>query len=48
MPYRIALIPGDGIGLEVVPEGVRVLKELAGRFRSRSSSPTFPIPASIT
>ncbi|SDX67741.1 tartrate dehydrogenase/decarboxylase / D-malate dehydrogenase [Saccharopolyspora shandongensis] len=23
--YRIAVIPGDGIGKEVVPEGVRVL-----------------------
>jgi tartrate dehydrogenase/decarboxylase/D-malate dehydrogenase len=30
--YKIALIPGDGIGLEVVPEGVRVLRALAGRF----------------
>jgi tartrate dehydrogenase/decarboxylase/D-malate dehydrogenase len=28
--HRIALIPGDGIGREVVPEGVRVL-EAAGR-----------------
>ncbi len=28
--HRIALIPGDGIGHEVVPEGVRVLEE-AGR-----------------
>jgi tartrate dehydrogenase/decarboxylase / D-malate dehydrogenase len=28
--YRIALIPGDGIGKEVVPEGMRVL-EAAGR-----------------
>jgi tartrate dehydrogenase/decarboxylase/D-malate dehydrogenase len=28
--HRIALIPGDGIGKEVVPEGVRVL-EAAGR-----------------
>ena len=28
--YRIALIPGDGIGQEVVPEGVRVL-EAAGK-----------------
>ena len=24
--YRIAVIPGDGIGKEVVPEGCRVLK----------------------
>ena len=28
--YRIATIPGDGIGIEVVPEGIRVL-EAAGR-----------------
>ena len=27
--YRIALIPGDGIGKEVVPEGVRVLEAAA-------------------
>ena len=30
--YRIATIPGDGIGKEVVPEGVRVL-EAAARKR---------------
>lgn len=30
--YRIACIPGDGIGKEVVPEGVRVLKAAAFRF----------------
>ena len=29
MAYSIALIPGDGIGKEVIPEGVRVLKALA-------------------
>jgi tartrate dehydrogenase/decarboxylase / D-malate dehydrogenase len=29
-PHRIAVIPGDGIGKEVVPEGVRAL-EAAGR-----------------
>ena len=29
MPIRIAVIPGDGIGQEVVPEGVRVLDRLA-------------------
>jgi tartrate dehydrogenase/decarboxylase / D-malate dehydrogenase len=27
--YRIAVIPGDGIGKEVVPEGIRVLDRLA-------------------
>ena len=31
-PYRIAVIPGDGIGKEVMPEGVRVLKAAAERF----------------
>jgi tartrate dehydrogenase/decarboxylase/D-malate dehydrogenase len=30
--YRIALIPGDGIGREVVPEGVRVLEAVSSRF----------------
>ncbi len=30
--YRIAVIPGDGIGKEVVPEGVRLLEKAAGRF----------------
>ncbi len=30
--YRIAVIPGDGIGKEVVPEGIRVLEAVAGRF----------------
>ena len=30
--YRIAVIAGDGIGKEVVPEGLRVLEAAAGRF----------------
>ena len=30
--FRIAVIPGDGIGKEVVPEGLRVLEKAAGRF----------------
>jgi len=30
--YRIALLPGDGIGNEVVPEGVRVLEAVGRRF----------------
>ena len=30
--YRIAVIPGDGIGKEVVPEGVRVLDTVGVRF----------------
>jgi tartrate dehydrogenase/decarboxylase/D-malate dehydrogenase len=32
MGYRIALVPGDGIGNEVIPEGARVLQKLAGAF----------------
>jgi tartrate dehydrogenase/decarboxylase/D-malate dehydrogenase len=30
--YRIAVIPGDGIGKEVVPEGVRTLERAAALF----------------
>ena len=30
--YRIAVIPGDGIGKEVVPEGIRVLDAVAADF----------------
>ena len=29
---NIALIPGDGIGREVMPEGVRVLEAVSSRF----------------
>ena len=31
--YRIAMIPGDGIGKEVVPEGVRALEAVAQKFQ---------------
>ena len=30
--YRIAVLPGDGIGKEVVPEGIRVLESVGHRF----------------
>jgi len=30
--YRIAVLPGDGIGKEVMPEGLRVLEAAARRF----------------
>ena len=30
--YRIAVIPGDGVGREVMPEGLRVLEAAARRF----------------
>ncbi len=35
--YRIAVIPGDGIGQEVVPEGLRVLDRLAAQSDGRLS-----------
>lgn len=31
-PLRIAVIPGDGIGKEVIPEGIRVLEAVARQF----------------
>ncbi len=37
MNFRIAVIPGDGIGKEVMPEGLRVLEAAAGRFGLRLS-----------
>ncbi len=30
--YRVAVIPGDGIGREVMPEGLRVMRAAAQRF----------------
>ena len=30
--HKIAVIPGDGIGKEVVPEGLKVLDAVASRF----------------
>src|SRR6266480_4830102 len=33
--FRIAVIPGDGIGREVMPEGLRALNAAAGRFGLR-------------
>ncbi|MGF6640719.1 isocitrate/isopropylmalate dehydrogenase [Paraburkholderia sp. MM5496-R1] len=30
--YRIAVIPGDGIGVEVMPEALRVLEVATQRF----------------
>ena len=31
--YNIASIPGDGIGKEVVPEGLKVLQEAAQKHQ---------------
>ncbi|MBV8031000.1 MAG: tartrate dehydrogenase, partial [Betaproteobacteria bacterium] len=33
--HSIAVIPGDGIGREVIPEGVRVLEAVAARHGIR-------------
>jgi isocitrate/isopropylmalate dehydrogenase len=37
MVYRVAVIPGDGIGTEVIPAAIRVL-EAAGEEREISRS----------
>jgi len=42
MAYQIALIPGDGVGKEVVPEGVRVLEKLSSRYGFGLSFEEFP------
>ncbi len=42
MTYRIALIPGDGIGKEVIPEGVRVLNALAQSYGFKVEFTEFP------
>ena len=42
MALNIALIPGDGIGREVVPEGVRVLEALAARYGFEVQFEAFP------
>jgi tartrate dehydrogenase/decarboxylase/D-malate dehydrogenase len=40
--YRIAVIAGDGIGQEVVPEGIRVLEAARSRFGLRFQWDAFP------
>ncbi|MGH9887037.1 MAG: tartrate dehydrogenase [bacterium] len=40
--YRIAVIAGDGIGQEVVPEGIRVLEAVRSRFGLRFQWDAFP------
>jgi tartrate dehydrogenase/decarboxylase/D-malate dehydrogenase len=41
MPHRIAVIPGDGIGKEVVPEGIRALEAVGRRFGIEFAWTTF-------
>ena len=40
--HRIAVIPGDGIGREVMPEGVRVLEAVASKHDIRLKFEEFP------
>ena len=40
--YRIAVIPGDGIGREVVPEGVRALEAVGAKHGIRFAWQEFP------
>ena len=42
MNYKVALIPGDGIGKEVVPEGVRALRALSEKFGFNVAFTEFP------
>ena len=41
MRHKVAVIPGDGIGKEVVPEGTRVLEAdpVAGNYGDLESHP---------
>jgi tartrate dehydrogenase/decarboxylase/D-malate dehydrogenase len=43
--YRIAVVPGDGIGHEIIPAGVRVLKAVARRLGFTLSTENFPYGA---
>ena len=40
--YRVAKIPGDGIGNEVIPAAIRALETVAGRFGFRFEWEHFP------
>ena len=46
MAYKIALIPGDGIGREVVPEGVRALETLSKLYGFDLAFSEFPFSCS--
>jgi len=43
--YRIAVLPGDGIGPEVIAQAVRVLQAVGERFELRFALETLPIGA---
>jgi tartrate dehydrogenase/decarboxylase/D-malate dehydrogenase len=39
--FRLAIVPGDGIGKEVVPEALRVLDSVEAQFDFRCELPHF-------
>jgi len=43
--YTIAVLPGDGIGPEVIGEAVRVLAAVGERFGARFAVPQYPVGA---
>ena len=43
--YRIGVLPGDGIGEEVVREGMRAVKLLSERFGFRYEAVNYPFGA---
>jgi tartrate dehydrogenase/decarboxylase/D-malate dehydrogenase len=40
--HKLAVIPGDGIGREVIPAGLRVLEAAAARFGFALERTEFP------
>ena len=40
--YKIAVIRGDGIGVDVIEEGLKVLNEIAGRYEITLAFTEFP------
>jgi len=42
MTYHVALIPGDGIGRELIPEAVRVIEALSNHYRFDMQFQEFP------
>ncbi|HWE03208.1 MAG TPA: 3-isopropylmalate dehydrogenase [Tepidisphaeraceae bacterium] len=39
---KIAVMPGDGVGKEVIPEGLKILKEISRRFNFTYSTTDYP------
>src|SRR5277367_3515743 len=39
---KIAVMPGDGVGKEVIPEGLKILKDVSCRFNFTYSTTDYP------